>query len=31
MKKIKWDILGADVITNKFFDSLLLSEKSEIF
>jgi predicted dehydrogenase len=31
MKKIKWGILGAGVIANKFCDSLLLSEKSEIF
>jgi hypothetical protein len=31
MKKIKWSILGAGVISNKFCDSLLLSEKSEIF
>ena len=31
MRKIKWGILGAGVIANKFCDSLLLSEKSEIF
>ena len=31
MKKIKWGILGAGVIANRFCDSLLLSEKSEIF
>lgn len=31
MKKIKWGILGAGVIANKFCDSLLLSEKSEVF
>lgn len=31
MKKIKWGILGAGIIANKFCDSLLLSERSEIF
>lgn len=31
MKKIKWGILGAGVIANKFCDSLILSKKSKIF
>ena len=31
MKKIKWGILGAGVIANRFCDSLLLSDRSEIF
>ena len=31
MKKIKWGILGAGAIANRFCDSLVLSGKSEIF
>ena len=31
MKKIKWGILGAGVIANRFCESLLLSDRSEIF